>query len=393
MRICQIVNVGFEAGGAERSVRLLSEGLHARGHDVLVIATDHLLDGTQDVFADILVPAVRGGALKRLTGYFWHGPAYRLVRSAVREFRPDVVHLHTIGEFSPAVLAATRGPARVLTVHGPEDWTLRLLRWNLRSAATGAPRLSRGDTARLAYLRHLQRPAYLTGIRRLETLVTPSRFLAGQVLVDAGLVPVRVVPNGIRLPSSAPMPSRPEVLFVGRFQRVKGAHVLVRAFGRIAAHHPGARLTLVGDGPDRAELERLAADAPAGSIRFAGWLSGDALAQAYREAAVVAIPSIWPENFPTVALEALGTGRPVLASAVGGIPELVRSGHNGVLVPPGDEDALADALGDLLGDPARRAAMGEASAAAAPTYAAEAFVDRMENCYTETGERRARRRR
>lgn len=388
MKIAHIVNVGFEAGGAERSVRLVSGGLRRRGHHVLVIATDHLLDdpavSDREVFADVLVPAIRGGPVRRITGYFWHRPAYRRVTAALRSFSPDAVHLHTIGEFSPAVLSASAAYPRVLTVHGPEDWTGQLLSWNLRSRTEGRPRLSTTDTARLAYLRFLQRPAYLRRLRTVDRVLAPSRFLADAVRHDLPRTPIHVVPNGVPLPSAEPVPDAAHALFVGRLEPVKGAHVLVDAFATVARRLPGARLTLAGDGKQRAALEKSVSEhGLADRVRFAGWLGEPALAAAYRAASVVVIPSVWPENFPTVALEALGIGRAVAASDAGGIPELIRPGHNGLLVPPGDRAALADALSRLLGDPALRRAMGARSAGLACRHDFEGFLDQLEHHYRE----------
>jgi glycosyltransferase involved in cell wall biosynthesis len=388
MRILQIVNLGFEAGGAEKSVRLIAEGLGARGHRIHVVATDLLAEG-EEVFADTLVPAIGGGPARRLSGYFWHRAAHRQVRDLVRDFRPDCVHLHTIGEFSPAVLAATSGVPRLLTVHGPEDWTRELLRWNLASATRGG-RLSPGDRARYLYLRFLQRPAYLPRLRRVDRIIAPSRYFADAVRVDAGRVPVSVLPNGItpRTPSgpAAGTERRPEdehVLFVGRLEPVKGVHVLLEAFRQVLARHPRAVLTLVGDGSDRARLEAMAADLTrTGRVRFLGWLSPDGVVESLLRCSVVALPSLWPENFPTVALEALQRGRPLVASRVGGLPELVGE-DNGALVRAGDVDELAAALGALLGNPDLLRRLGAGSAARAERYGVEEFLDALEIHYKE----------
>ncbi|MFF4343622.1 glycosyltransferase family 4 protein [Kitasatospora sp. NPDC001540] len=381
MRVLQIVNLGFGAGGAEKSVRLIAEGLGARGHRVRVVATDLLADG-REVFADRLVPAIGGSAAARLRRKFWYRRAYRDLRAEIAEFPPDVVHLHTVGEFSPSVLDATRGLPRVLTVHGPEDWTRDLLRWNLPSAAAGG-RLSAADTARLLYLRLLQRPAYLPRLRRVDLLLAPSRYFAGAVRADAGRVPVRVLPNGIpRLTAAAPPAPGREVLFVGRLERVKGVHVLLEAFDAVRRRFPDARLTVVGDGAERAALERTARELPCGGVEFTGWAEQRQVAERLRAAAVVVLPSLWPENFPTVALEALQLGRPLVASRVGGLPELVGE-DNGVLVAPGDPAALAAALTGLLGDPERLRRLGAASAARADHYGVEEFLDALERHYGE----------
>ncbi|WP_435283661.1 glycosyltransferase family 4 protein [Streptomyces koelreuteriae] len=382
MRLLHIINIGHEAGGAERSVRLIQRGMAARGHQIRTVATTLGAEG-RDVFADDLVPAVRGSAPRRFLGYLWHRAAHRHLTGIMDEYRPDLVHLHTIGEFSPSVLAATDRCRRILTLHGPEDWTLELLRWNLRSAARGE-RLSPPDRARYLYLRFLQRPAYLPRLRRLDRVLAPSAYFADLVRRDVGEVPVHVLPNGVpRTASPLPVAETGGLLFVGRLERVKGAHVLLDAFRLLLGSHSGATLDIVGEGTDRARLEAAAADlTAAGRVRFTGWLSPTAVRRALAAASVVVVPSVWPENFPTVALEALQCGRPLVASRVGGLPELVGE-DNGVLVPPGDAPALAEALRPLLGDPDRLRRLGEGSAARAARYDVEHFLDALENHYRE----------
>jgi glycosyltransferase involved in cell wall biosynthesis len=383
MKICHVINIGFEAGGAEKSVQLMANGMRSRGHDVHVIATDHRLDeGTP--FADVIVPSVTGNALDRLGGFFWHQKAYRQVKGALSTMRPDIVHLHTIGLFSPSVLPATAALPRVLTVHGPEDWTLRLLVWNLRSRSTGTARLGPADIARYGYLRFLQRPAYLPHLRRLDRVLAPSRFFADIVRCDLGRVPTHVLPNGIELPPSTPVRGTGRLLYVGRLEAVKGVRVLVEAFGRVAPHRPDATLTLVGDGAQRQELEALVSRLGlTDRVSFTGWLTADAVHARYDGAVAVVIPSIGPENFPTVGLEALGVGRALIGTRVGGLPELIIDGENGLLVPPGDVPALVTAINGVLGDVERARAMGARSADMAANYSVDVFLDRLETHYRD----------
>jgi glycosyltransferase involved in cell wall biosynthesis len=385
MRVLQIINVGVEAGGAEKSVRIIAEGLRARGHEVFVLATDLGFDEARPLIADELIPAIRGGAATRLLGYLWNRRAYRETRRLIGEFRPDCVHLHTIGEFSPSVLAATRALPRVVTVHGPEDWTLELLRWNLASAAGGGA-LSAPDRLRYLYLRFLQRPAYLLGLRRVERILAPSGYFAGAVRRDAGKVPVQVLANGIEdlPPIGEAGPADPcHVLYAGRLTRVKGVHVLIDAARRLHGRGVKLRLSIVGDGDERASLEAAAGDlTEQGVVDFLGWRDQGFVSRLMAEAGVVVIPSLWPENFPTVALEALQVGRALVASRVGGLPELVGP-DNGALVPAGDAEALALALEGLLGDAQAQARLGAAAAERAAAYAIEPFLDRIEDCYRE----------
>lgn len=382
MRVLQLVNIGYEAGGAEKSVRLIRDGLRNRGHEVQVIASTRLLTGEQDVFADHLVPMVAGRGPAKALGYLWHREAYRRISAVVRDFQPDCVHLHTIGEFSPAALVATRDRPRILTVHGPESWTRRLLRWNLPSAASGS--LSPADRALLAYLTCVQRPAFLPLVRRVNRVIAPSRYFADAVRSDIGRVPMHVLPNGIDKSATAtPVPTSARIVFVGRLERVKGVHILLDAHRRLTAQMPEASLSIVGDGRERANLEAGAADlVAAGRVRFLGWQDQDSVARELAAASIVVLPSLWPENFPTVALEALQHGRPLVGSRVGGIPELVGE-DNGALVEPGDAAALAAELARLLADPGLLAELGRGSAARSERYGVEEFLSAVLTHYQE----------
>ena len=381
MRILHIVNLGFEAGGAEKFVRMLRDGQTARGHQVRVVALD-APSGGRPVFADDLIPEVAGGPVRRLAGFLWHRQAYRGLRQIMRDFRPDCVHMHTIGGFSPAVFPATRGAARILTIHGPEDWTRRLLRWQV---ADNAGRISPGALLRYLHLRLLMRPAYLAlGLRGIDGFAAPSRFVAGLIRSDAGRVPIRVIPHAAdRVFAPAPATDVWQVAYVGRLSPLKGADVLLEAFGILARTQPKARLVVVGDGPERAGLqERAAGLVAAGTVEFRGWLTPPEVAGCLRACALVVVPSTTPEIFGLTALEALALGRPLVASRIGALPELVGP-DNGVLVAPGDAAALAEALAGLVGDAEQLARLGEGSARRAEAFDVDRCLDDYESWYRE----------
>ncbi|MER7960003.1 glycosyltransferase family 4 protein [Streptomyces sp. NPDC096030] len=382
MRILHIVNIGSEVGGAEKIVRLITDGLGVRGHQLHVIATDRMAEGRK-TFADEFVPAISGNPAQRIARHFWYQRAYRQVGQAAHAFQPDCVHLHTIGEFGPAALAATSAYPQVLTVQGPEEWTRSLLRWKLTSAAAGH-RLSAADAARYTYYRFVQRPAYRPWLRRVDRVLTPSRYFADAIRRDVGPLPLFVVPNGIeRKVFAQPVSETEHVAFAGRLEQGKGVRVLLDAFRMLLLEHPRARLTIVGDGPDRRRLEGSAADLVAARrVCFRGWLTEAEVIECLGTASVVALPSLWPENFPTVALEALQVGRPMVASRAGGLPELVDD-DNGALVPPGDAGELAAALGGLLGRRAVLERMGAVSASRAQRYGVEEFLDVLEHHYKQ----------
>jgi glycosyltransferase involved in cell wall biosynthesis len=154
--------------------------------------------------------------------------------------------------------------------------------------------------------------------------------------------------------------AHPIVLFVGRLRKYKGAQYLIRAFPDILRSVPEARLNIVGDGPYRANLERLATSLKIGDrIGFLGALSHRDKVDALNQAQVAAAPSP-KEGWGLTVIEANACGTPVVASRSPGLVESVRDGETGILVPHGDVAALAGAITGLLQDRARRLAMAEA---------------------------------
>jgi glycosyltransferase involved in cell wall biosynthesis len=146
------------------------------------------------------------------------------------------------------------------------------------------------------------------------------------------------------------------VLFAGRVVAPKGVAVLIRA-----ARTVDAEFVVCGDGWRLEEMRRLARRLRVDDrVHFEGWVSADTLADELAEATVVAMPSVWPEPFGLVGIEAGAAAKPAIASSTGGIRDWLEHGVNGLLVEPGDAHGLSDALNELLGDPERRKRMGAA---------------------------------
>ena len=197
-------------------------------------------------------------------------------------------------------------------------------------------------------------------VRRARVVVCASRALADAAR-ELGARDIRVIPSGIDLPPQAgpggspPPPAEPaHVLFVGRLSPEKGIVELLAAAaaapaGAARPARPAIPLVVVGDGPLRPRVPQAL-----------GFIPNAELGPYYERAAVVCCPSL-REGFGVACLEAMAHGRPVVASAVGGLLDLVEDGVTGLLVPPGDPIALRAALERLLGDPALRERMGAAA--------------------------------
>ncbi|MGY1636656.1 glycosyltransferase family 4 protein [Geodermatophilus sp. SYSU D00742] len=154
------------------------------------------------------------------------------------------------------------------------------------------------------------------------------------------------------------------ILTVGRLVPEKGAPVLVEAVARLRAAGIRARLTVVGAGPLAAQLaEQVRADGLTDAVDLVGPVGQQHLPDLYRAADVFCLPS-FAEGLPVVLMEAMASGRPVVTTAIAGIPELVVHGRTGLVVPPGRADLIAEALAELAADPALRRRLGEAGRAA-----------------------------
>jgi len=300
------------------------------------------------------------------------GELYRLCR----RLNPAIVHTRNMSGLDALLPARAAGVRR--TVHGEHGWDMGDID---------------GTARRPALLRRLHAPL-------VNRYITVSKDLERYLVQRVGIAPARItqIYNGVDTTrfappgatARAPLPAdfAPEgtlvVGTVGRIQPVKDQATLLRAFAALAAKAPAlaarARLVIVGDGPSLATLRALAVTL---SVDASTWFAGSRtdVPEMLRAFDVFALPSL-NEGISNTLLEAMATGVPVIATTVGGNVELVDSGTTGVLVPPGDADALSVALERYLADAAVRAAHGRhARAAAMERFSLPAMVAGYQRLY------------
>ncbi len=215
---------------------------------------------------------------------------------------------------------------------------------------------------------HVRNPSPLPRAFRRATRALESLIRADLAISYSSTIDRHLAINGVQRRVIVPLfgtltpvqgsghEQRRRVVFAGRVVRVKGVDVLIRAARRV-----DAEFVICGEGFSLNAMRRLARRLGVDSrVSFRGWLGTDELARELAEASVVAVPSVWPEPFGLVGIEAFAAGRPVIASATGGVADWLTDGQSGLCVPPGDVTALANALEQLLADPARQHAMGAA---------------------------------
>ena len=370
---------GGVAAHVQASARLLAE----RGLRVTVVAAK--------VDPDLHVPGV---TVHRSTELFRAHVPIDARLGAAASASPDAIHLHQLDD--PDVVAALRLKAPVVvSAHGYTACTagVHYFRPGQECARPHGP----GCVPNLALrgCAHVRDPrplpaSYRQTTRALEALrgadlaVAYSNAVERHLAVN-GVTRSAVIPLFVTLAPHPHESQRPaddrtarRVVFAGRVVKPKGLSVLIRAMRTV-----DAELVVCGDGMQLTAMRKLARRLGVEQrVRFQGWLDAQQLARELAGASVVAIPSLWPEPFGLVGIEALAAGRPVVASLTGGIPDWLEDGVTGFGVRPGDVRALACALDELLADPARQNEMGSAgSAVVAARFSPERHVEALLEAY------------
>jgi glycosyltransferase involved in cell wall biosynthesis len=304
---------------------------------------------------------------------------------------PDVAHLHQVDE--PEIVAALQRTAPVLlSAHGYIACTSGVHYFRPGQGCTRRHGLGCIPNLMFRGCAHTTNPGRLpaqfrraqTGLealRRADLAVCYSSAVEQHLAVNA-VAPRRVIPlfTTMAPAQGSGHETRRRVVSAGRVVAPKGVEYLIRAAPRV-----DAEFVVCGDGWRLEETRALARRlGVAERVRFTGWLSDEELARELAEASVVAIPSVWPEPFGLTGIEAFAAGRPVVASAVGGIADWLEDGVSGLLVEAGNAGELARALNELLADPARQQAMGNAGReSTAARFSAQRHVAALLDAYRD----------
>jgi N-acetyl-alpha-D-glucosaminyl L-malate synthase BshA len=370
-------------GGSGVAASQLALKLAGRGHDVHVFSSGlpvRLSTAPGTCVLHRVEPVMRPPLEN---GVYALALAGEMANVTLRE-KLDILHVHyALPHAASALLASQmvlaqggRPPRLVTTLHGTD--------------VTGLV----GDAALTAVTRH--------AVMRSDAVTTPSAWLRRAAFENLSLpekTRVEVVPNFVDTEEFHPGDDRPDLrrlfpalswegpgrpavlLHASNFRKVKRVGDSVLALAQVLRSRPAA-LMLVGDGPERAAVEKLATSlGVSDNVAFLG--EQLQMARLLAQADLFLLPSE-QESFGLAALEALASGVPVVATNVGGLPEVVRHAETGWLVPVGDPPALAGAVVKLLGDETRRAAMGRAARAdALARFRPEPVVARVEELYRE----------
>ncbi len=303
--------------------------------------------------------------------------------------RPELIHLHQYED--PDVLALMRAEAPVvISLHGYTACTSGVHYFRPGQECPRAHGPGCVPNLLLRGCAHTRDPRWLPASYRRAERGRDALRSADLVVSYSSAIDRHLAINGVQRRRVVPLfttmeprtgsghEQRRRVVFAGRIVTPKGVAVLIRA-----ARAVDAEFVICGDGVRLAAMRRLARRLGVEQrVSFTGWLGVEQLAHELAEASVVALPSVWPEPFGLVGIEALAAGRPVVASETGGITDWLAPGVNGLGVAPADASALAAALQELLADPARQATMGEAGREmVAATFSRARHVEALEEAY------------
>ncbi len=373
MRVLIANKFFFRNGGSE--VVMFQERSYLRKHGVHVI--DFSMDDPRNLESPHRGYFVRqrtyGNGRRSLIQQIINAASLIHSREAVRSIgklidseKPDIVHCHNVyHQLTPSIIGAAkrRGAPVVLTLHDYK--TVCPIYTRLRNGKVCSDCLngqflnvlkhrcaggSFGNSAILYAEAVTQK--LLGSYEGVDAVLAPSRFMAESVTKHRFVSErVHTLYNGIDVSDIASSTTDSNyVLYMGRLTQEKGVATLLEAHAQM----PNAvELRIAGTGPLEESLRRRY-----GRARFLGFLSGDTLRKTIEEASVIAVPSEWYENCPMSVLEAMAFGKAVIASNIGGIPELVLDGETGLLFEAGNHGALSECLEKIMGNPMMRAQFG-----------------------------------
>jgi glycosyltransferase involved in cell wall biosynthesis len=379
LRILMVQKFYFYRGGDSTYMLNLSRLLEDRGHEVIPFSMQHP-DNLPSPYSNYFVSEIDFPSLlgKRSPAAAWNvlqrsinnREASGKIARLIDEVKPDIAHFHNIHDH------LTTSIVRPLQKKGiPIVWTLH----DYRLVCPNSSFISGGEICERCipgrfynvFLHRCKKGSFSASFiamlssyyehwkdvrSKVERYIAPSDFVRSK-LIEGGFAPNKIVtiPNFIDLDLYHRADEEDYYVYFGRLLQEKGIDILIRATERVE----GGKLKIAGSGPAGPELKELASSLESGKIEFLGHLAGDQLRDLVSRAQFAVLPARWYENLPFSIMEAFAAGVPVVASDIGGIPEMVDDGVDGYLFSVGDVESCANSLRRMLRDRGQREKMGD----------------------------------
>ena len=387
MKILRITSIGYEGGGAENGIILVDKVLRTMGHTVKTLTSD--LHPRLPHFGNFEFKALdyQSGILKFFYRIFYPN-SYIALRKILKNYQPDIVQLHTMSQVSPSVLFLLRKYPTVMTIHGAEDFTPSLLLWGFpltcfKDNEYHLSSLNMSGWAHYLYHRYINGIVYRLGFRNIDCFISFSQYMK-KLLKSDGIESV-CIKNATELFDFKPIdPKSNLIAYVGRIEKLKGVEYLIRAMPKIIRKYPNVILAIAGAGHYEDHLKRTVKELKIEqNVNFLGHLRREQLFDLYKRLKILIVPSIWPEPFGKIGIEAMSVGRPVIATNIGGISEWLLNGETGFLIPPKDSSMIADKVIELLSNQALLKDMSYKARIQAENFSIEEHVKKIVKLYKE----------
>lgn len=396
MKICFIANLypPLAFGGATGVAQMEAEYLAKKGHETVVITTSPKKRGYNEKINEVRIYRVPPHNIYTVYDNFknqnkrhffskiiWHAIDifnYKLkneVKKIIEKENPDIIHIHNFGGLSTLIFKEIK-KMDIPIIFTAHDHHILCPRSNmLRSNGTLCK-----NKPLICFLYTYIKKFFLDD--KIDVVISPSKFLLNKFKENGLFKENKLIklPNPIKVD----LTSKPhkfyeklEILYVGELIEHKGPDILIKSFKN--TNNKRLRLHIVGRGPLEKELKKLAGKDK--RIIFHGFLHGKKLMDMYRIANITVVPSILYDNSPMVVYESFMCSTPVIGSKIGGIPELIKDGHNGFLFEPGNVDELTNILNEILENPTTLKRLEKGARESSKKYDIKKHITILEKIY------------
>ncbi len=385
MKVLAITSVGYEAGGAETILVKINTYLLARGYIIKTLTSD--LGTDKEHFNDYTFKNISSTGPLKLFFFLFNPSSFLILKRVLKEYKPDLIHLHVMHEITPSVLFLLKKYPTVMTLHGAETFLSKLVLWKLKPENFKHHVYDKKDlniVGKLTYryFNTIQKLFYKIALKNVDIFIAPSKYF--QNIAKNDVSPIIHLSNFIQLRKFHELKNNYNLLFVGRLEKIKGVEFLIQAIDVIIKVFPQTTLTIIGDGRSKTDLFNLTKKLRLEKyIQFRGWVEHKDLDAYYEKASIVVVPSISAEAFGLVILEAMSVGRPVVGTKVGGIPEIIDDEINGYLVEPNNPEQIADKVIKLFQQEILLTELGRNARKKAEEFNVEKYMENLEKVYEE----------
>lgn len=385
LKILIINDKGYPFGGVE--VRILNQKreLMRRGHVVKIFSSN--FDYGKENFSDYRFSGFNEKSIIKWFNQIFNLRSYFKLKEILKEFKPDIIHIFNIYyQVSPSILKCLKNIPTIMSICSYEmicpigAVPASSVKCNYKF---GKKCLKCIGSFKGYYYEKVKQKIYKIFLNNVDVFVAPSKNtkknFKKQDFINSEVI---YIYNGIKLLKYYEIKILKKILYVGRLSKEKGVEYLLNAMPLILIKQPKGRCDIIGDGPERERLERLVKNLKLSkNVKFHGKIAYEKVEEYYRRSTVVVIPSIWPEPFSLVGVEAMSVGRAVIGTNIGAIPEWLEDGRTGFLVEPKNSKDIANKIIKLFENQKLLKIIGKRAYIKSAQFSIEEYAKNLERLY------------